>query len=377
MRSLPNTHQSPRSRSLLAACAIALVGLACLAAPGGANAVPKAPQDFLGVVPQAEFSRLDTQRMKRGKVRHMRIALAWATVEGVRGTYNFDYVDQMFRYAAREGVRLMPTLYGTPGWMSKDWTRLPVANSNQITKWRQFVAAMVKRYGSGGEFWKEPQQIDSNLPKLPVRDWQIWNETNFHYFATPVSPGRYAKLVRASSSVIRNADPRANVVLAGLYARPKGPASKARHADTYLRQLVANVPRSSFDVIAIHPYAADTARLRSIMRSYRNAANRMGLRSKPIYIDEIGWGSGPRTNAFLLGSKRRQATQVKSALNYLLGDRHRLRLRRVYWFAWKDLPRNVQTCSFCYSIGLFEPGAKRLVAKPAWRTFVKFTRGRP
>jgi hypothetical protein len=354
---------------------VILAILALTAAPTGA-AVPKAPKNFLGVVPQDTITRADTMRMKRGNVTNARLAIQWSHVEPEPGVYNFDYVDSLVRVAAREGVRVMPTLYGTPGWMGKVWTRLPVENSNQLKRWRLFVREMVERYGVGGDFWTAPAQVESKLPRLPVVDWQIWNEVNFHYFATPVSPGRYARLVKASSSVIRAINGRANIVLGGLYARPKGSPSRARSANTYLSQLARLVPRSAYDTIAIHPYAKNTATLRQYMRSYRAAANRAGLGNKPIFIDEMGWGSGRATNAFLLGSKQAQARQVRSAFTYLLGDRRRLKLRKVYWFAWKDKPRSEETCSFCYSIGLFEPG-KALRAKPAWRTFVAFTRGRP
>jgi len=376
MRTLPKNPLAFRFSLVSAVLAVMLAILAANPPTGGAG-VPKAPRTFLGVVPQDTITRADTKRMKRGKVSNMRLAIQWSHVEPEPGVYSFDYVDSLIRVAAREGVRVMPTLYGTPGWMSKVWTRLPVENANQLKRWRLFVRAMIERYGIGGDFWREPQQVNSKLPRLPVVDWQIWNEVNFHYFATPVSPGRYARLVKASSNVIRAVNGRANVVLAGLYARPKGAPSRARSADVYLRQLVRNLPKKSFDVISIHPYARNTPTLRRYMRSYRAVARRLGLRKKAMYVDEMGWGSGRATNAFLLGSKRAQARQLKSAFTYLLRDRGRLNLRKVYWFAWKDKPRNVETCSFCYSIGLFGPQKKKLVAKPAWRTFVRFTRGRP
>jgi len=376
MRTLPHNPLTHRFSLVHAVLAVILAILAVNPSASGAG-VPKAPQNFVGVVPQDNITRADTKRMKRGKVSNVRLAIQWSHVEPEPGVYSFDYVDSLFRFAARERVRVMPTLYGTPGWMSKVWTRLPVENANQLKRWRLFVRAMVERYGIGGDFWSEPEQVNSKLPRLPVLDWQIWNEVNFHYFATPVAPGKYSRLVKASSSVIRAINGRANVVLAGLYARPKGKPSRARSADAYLRQLVRNLPRNSFDVISIHPYAKNTPTLRRYMRSYRKAANRTGLRNKIMYVDEMGWGSGRATNAFLLGNKQAQARQLRSAFTYLLRDRGRLKLRKVFWFAWKDKPRNVDTCSFCYSIGLFGPRPKKLVAKPAWRTLVRFTRGRP
>jgi len=364
--------------ALVAAVALCcLVGAATLAAP--ARAVPKAPSGFLGIVPQEGLNRLDTQRMKRGKVKSVRVAVGWDLIQPRSAEkYEWGALDETIRVAAREGVRIMPTLYATPAWMSKRTTNLPVANGNQLDKWRKFVKAAVQRYGSDGEFWEEPHQVQSKLPKTPVREWQIWNEANFHYFATPVSPAKYGRLLDASARVIHNNDPKAEVVVSGLFARPKGSKRQAMDATDFVRKLARYSKKSSVDSLALHPYAKDTSTLKQIMKQFRRAAIDAGFRSKSIQVTEIGWGSGPATNSFLKGSKGAQARQLSSAFEYLIKDRRKLRLKNVYWFAWQDTDPKGVNCSFCYTIGLIEwHKGKKLVAKPAWRKFVKFTRGRP
>lgn len=343
-----------------------------------ASAAPRAPSGFLGVVPQTDISAADSARMKRGKIKNLRIAVSWGQIQpDSPGTFNWAHVDATFRAAARNRVRIMPTLYGVPPWMNRKWTRMPVGNANQLKRWRQFVRAAVVRYGHGGRFWAEERSAGSGLPAMPVRDWQIWNEPNFHHFSTPVSPARYAKLVRASSRAIKAVNRNARVVIGGLFGRPKGPPARARHASTFLKQFRRKINRRAYDVIAIHPYAPGKKDLRWIMRNFRTTAKRAGLGGKPIYITEMGWASGRRTNAFMAGSKKAQAKKLRSAFAYLIRDRKRLKLRQVYWYSWKDGNPKHPSCNFCGTIGLFSWHPDKLIAKPAWRAFVRFTGGRP
>jgi hypothetical protein len=71
-----------------------------------------------------------------------------------------------------------------------------------------------------------------------------------------------------------------------------------------------------------------------------------------------------------MGNRSKQARQLTSGYNLMLNMRRYLNLRSVYWFAWKDIRRNVETCNFCYSTGLFQAG-DQLKPKPAWKSLVR------
>ena len=86
------------------------------------------------------------------------------------------------------------------------------------TAWSSFLKAAVARYKPGGAFWAEHPL----LPQLGISDWQIWNEPNFKYFVAKPNPTEYGKLVTLSSKAIKSADPTAQVILAGLFAKPAG-----------------------------------------------------------------------------------------------------------------------------------------------------------
>jgi hypothetical protein len=210
------------------------------------------------------------------------------------------------------------------------------------------------------------------LPKVPIRTWQVWNEENFFYFARPPSPTAYARLLTVTRSAVHRGDPRADVVLGGLFGNPPQDPPRAWDAADFLDRLyrVQGV-KASFDGVALHPYAADTGALRSLVEGVRGVMVRHRDRRAGLYLTELGWGSqyDPRLVSFEVGL-RGQARELRSAYRYLIGNRHRLGLRQVDWFTWKDLPG---ACNFCDSSGLFRRGS-RFRPKPAWRAFVSFAR---
>jgi hypothetical protein len=250
---------------------------------------------------------------------------------------------------------------------------LPIDNARQRAAWFAFVRAAVERYGRGGTFWDEhgPGSLDPLSPR-PVRAWQIWNEQNFFFFTRPASPGRYARLLKISRRAVRQADPRADLILGGLFGNPRQGPPRAMDAVDFLDRLyrVRGI-KATFDAVALHPYAADTAELRVLVEQVRATMVRHRDRRAGLYLTEVGWGSqfNPRVVAFEVGL-RGQARELRSSYNYLLANRRRLGLRQVDWFTWKDI---TGACAFCDSSGLFRRGAA-FRAKPAWRAFVRIAR---
>ena len=87
----------------------------------------------------------------------------------------------------------------------------------QRQAWLQFLHAAVARYGPGGEFWRE----NRDLPRLPIRQWEIWNEENIVTFSHEPDPERFARLIRdLRPRLLHRADPGSKVILGGLFGRP-------------------------------------------------------------------------------------------------------------------------------------------------------------
>jgi hypothetical protein len=357
----------PRTRVFLPL----LLTIAFLLAPAAAQAVPRG---FFGIVPQTPIDKEDLSRMRAGGVETIRMPVSWAATQRTpRSDYNWAGLDASVADAARDGIEILPVLGTSPNWATGNWRRMPVDSGRQRRAWADFVRAVVARYGTRGEFWAEHGPgSDEPLPRTPIRAWQIWNEENFFYFVKPVSPGRFARLLTVTGTAVRQADPRAEIVLGGLFGEPRQGMPRGLDAVDFLEQLYRKRGvKANFDAVALHPYAADVGELRRQVEEVRRTMVRHGDRRSDLYLTEIGWGSAynPQTVAFEVGLQG-QARELRAAYRYLLANRGRLRLKQVDWFTWKDLPGG---CNFCDSSGLFRQG-ERFKPKPAWRAFVQITR---
>ena len=379
---------SRKTRALTAALAI-VVAMAVFA--GNAMAVSA---KFFGVVPQSVLSQEQFNTLKQGGVKSMRLPLLWAAVQSTRGAaYDWTSIDPLIERAAQSGIEVLPFAIAPPTWAVPNATipgtggakapaRLPVTGSS-ATAWANFLKAAVARYGNGGQFWAE----HPTLPQMPIKDWQIWNEPNFKYFVAKPNPTEYGKLVKNSAAAIKSVDPTAQIILAGLFAKPAG----GRHLNSkgkvaagtspnwwaayFLEQMYKTNPgiKSRFQGVSLHPYVARYRQLPAEIEETRNVLTKAGDGSKALWITELGWSSEPPqgpSNVFAVGAAG-QARELKGAFTLLKADAAKFRLQRVYWFSVDDAP---ETCNFCNGSGLFKKG---FVPKKSWTEFVKFTGGTP
>ncbi len=354
---------------------------AALLAPTVAQALPRT---FFGIAPQTGLTDTDAAYMKAGGIGSIRWPVNWELIQPrKKGGYDWSSVDPAVAVAARHGLTILPFLYGAPRWVANKPTTLPIDNGQARKAWLAFVTAAVKRYGPEGEFWNEhaPAVAGVNyvpaVPRpLPVRTWQVWNEANFFYFAYPVSPSRYARLLKPTYGAIKAADPTAKVLLSGLFGAPDQTGKRGMDADKFLAALY-RVPgiKNYFDGVALHPYAFHVEDLEELTEGVREVIVENHDRATGLYVTEMGWGSqnDPNVVAFEQGIQG-QVRELRKSYGYLIANRHRLNLKSTYWYSWKD-STEYPACSFCDSMGLFRAGA-RFHPKPAWRAFVALSGGR-
>jgi Beta-galactosidase len=356
-----------------------LLALVVGSQPGDAKPLPRVPKGFFGIVPQTPLGPEDFEYMRAGGIESIRLTLPWAGVQPKRnGPYDWTGFDAAVEMSTRAGLRVLPSVGSPPRWAVGKETTMPVGSAKLRRDWAKFLSAAVERYGPGGDFWGQTGGIAPNYePEIadprPIREWQIWNESNFFYFAYPVSPANYAKLVTISSQAIKSVDPKGKLILAGLFAEPTAKGAKGMPATTYLQRLY-EIPgfKSRFEGFDLHPYAADSEELERMIEEFTEVAREN--RDRPaLYLTELGWGSENNFEevAFEQGL-RGQTKQLKASYAYLMENARRLNLKSAYWFSWKDLP---DSCTFCDSVGFFRAGPK-FRAKPAWHAFVALTGGR-
>jgi hypothetical protein len=354
---------------------------AALLAPSAAQALSRT---FFGIAPQTPLTDTDAAFMKAGGIGSVRWPINWATVQPTaKGGYDWSSVDPAVEAAARHGLTILPFLYGTPRWIAGKPTTLPIDSGRAREAWLAFVTAAVKRYGPEGEFWAEhaPAFAGTNyVPAVPlpapIRTWQVWNEANFFYFAYPVSPSRYARLLKLTHGAIKAADPTAKVILSGLFGDPDQGGKRGMPAAKFL-EAVYRVPgiKADFDGVALHPYAFHVDVLEELTEGIREVVVENHDAATPLYITEMGWGSQNDSGvvAFEQGIQG-QVRELRKAYGYLIANRNQLNLKGAYWYSWKDNPEYT-ACSFCDSVGLFRAGP-RFHAKPAWHAFVVLAGGR-
>ena len=212
--------------------------------------------------------------------------------------------------------------------------------------WKLFVQAAVARYGPKGSFWAENPVV----PKRPIRTWQIWNEENFKYFVAQPNPAEYGKLVKLSYAAIKGVDPGAQILLGGLFARPKEALLTrkpplAYFATDFLEQMYKRRPasRSKFNGVALHPYTTRYQELTPDIEELRAVLTHNHDAGKGLWITELGWSSKPPspTNNFAKGTAG-QAAQLKGAFSLLESKQAKWKIQRVFWFSVDDQAGSLQ-----------------------------------
>jgi Beta-galactosidase len=333
--------------------ALAAVGLLLLAATPAWGERPAPPRSFFGVVPQGQLDASDFGQM-RGVVGTLRIPVIWAQVEPRPGSFDFARLDRVVASAAESGVRVLPFVYGTPVWLAADPARPPLGSVGR-SAWAGFLRVLVRRYGPGGELWH------GSSTRLPIREWQIWNEPNFLLFWRPrPSPGGYARLLGVSARAIRSADPSARIVAAGL-----APVEGGMLPWVFLRRLLA-VPGATrlFDLVAVHPYASHLRDVALQVRLAREAMASNGGARTPLLVSELGVASDSQLPTSFNRGRAGQARFLRGAYRLLLHNRSRWRIAGVDWYAWQDTQGPDPHCVFCQYAGLFDSSDR---PKPAWR----------
>ncbi len=334
-------------------------------APSASGA--RAPRSYAGMAPQGPTGERDYALMESSGVHSVRLPMYWAGVQPetpfVAEPY-FDGFDNDVRLAAEHGIRIMPFLWGSPEWAGAKLATMPVASAWQRWGWATFLRDAAERYGPDGSFWEEYP----DLPRLPIRTWEIWNEENIVTFSTKTDPVPYARLLRQSGRILHRIDPGSRVLIGGLFGRPLQVPPNTASGD-YLNRLyrAGNVKRF-FDGVALHPYVARAGamraqinNLRRIMRLHQDARTR-------LYLTEIGWGSDSYESRWERGL-RGQAREINEAMSMLVFNRRPWRIAGVWWFSWADLN---DSCQFCDSAGLLTVDRK---AKPSWFLFNRWTGG--
>ena len=346
-------------------------------------AAGKVRKGFYGVVPQTKLTAHDFERMKVGNIGTLRLPMPWGDMDlgptaenPVQPEYTWTKFDGTMIEAARNGIRVLPTVYGLPPWIAQlqgcvsSCYKVGPNSIPAFLGFSLFMRAAVERYGPGGDFWAAHPE----LPYTPINTWQIWNEQNSSDFWKPYPDiTAYRNLVLAGGEAVHRADPYARVILGGMVGDPAQHGKYTATAWSFLKELYAD-PRTAaaFDGVAIHPYGASLRSIKRTMWKLRRELKADGAGRDQIWVTEIGWASGGEPNPLNRGPMG-QAKLIEQVFGYFTRKRGALRLANVDYYAWRDGSPNGEYCAWCRKSGLFPFHSFR--PKPAWQAFVGFTGG--
>lgn len=342
------------------------LALAVLALP--ANASAKVGKDFFGTT-AVDPTDNDYSRIAQTGFGVSRFELSWRVIQSTRnGGYNWGYVDARMSQIAKSHLEPSLVVFGTPRFVRKSPSGFfpPTDSAENLSEWQQFLTAATRRYGPGGDFWAE----NPGLPKAPVHQWLIWNEQNARAFWRPKpDPRDYAKLVKASDRAISAVDPKAEIVLGGMYGYPND--SRSLSAVKFLRKFykVKRIEKH-FDTINVHPYGSGVGAVRKQVKQARSVVRKAGDAKVRTLVGEMGWAStGPKKSQSVVGTKG-QATRLRKGLELLVKKKRAWNISGVYIYVWRDFTLE-SACLWCPTAGLVEVDGKAKPALKAVRTAIR------
>jgi hypothetical protein len=302
-------------------------------------ATAQAPPGFVGLISDDAFWGTDADPSRQRTMatiagtgaRVLRQSFYWSVIEPERGRYDFSLYDGYVAAAASANLRVLPILFDPPAFRSArpaSGARRGTYPPANYSDFAFFAATLVRRYGPGGEFWvRHPE-----LPQLPIRSWQVWNEPNIPvYWPSGPNPAQYAAMLRVVGQGIKAVDPGASVVTAGLNESELG-----MKLVPFLQGMYRAGAKGSFDVLALHPYApASDLVVAQVKRAVREL-RRNGDSARTL-ITELGWATGSPSRRALVVSEAGQSALVRRTVTQLARYRGPLRLDGVFYFNWRDV----------------------------------------
>jgi hypothetical protein len=291
-----------------------------------------------------------------------RIAVRWRVVQPKKSVPpDLTTTDALVLAAAKRGVRFLPVVQGTPDWAARYKSKHGASPPRDVRTFAAFLRVLIKRYGSSGTLWTEHPEV----PALPIRDWQIWNEPNFRDFWSKQPFAKsFVPLMRAAYRAVHRADKHAHVILAGM----------ANRSWRGLQRVYEAGGRGTFDAVALHPFTAKPANVVELVKLARTMMRKHHDAKRPVWITELSFPAAKGKVDHPFGFETTQAGQVKRLRETLRGlakQRRRLHIQRVFWYAW--LTYETRSSSFSWS-GLRRARGDKIVSSSALPAFRRVAR---
>ena len=270
---------------------------------------------------------------------HIKQTFAWRDLEADKGVWDFSQSDRILDEAERRSLRTIARLGQTPDWFSgrdgqtdaqllaSEDDDIPPLSPAELDEWAHYCATIATRY------------------KGRIAAYQIWNEPNLsrEWGGKKPDAAGYTRLLAACSTAIREVDPEAILISAGL--SPTGNNNdEVTPDDVYLDAMYREGFQQYIDVVGVHAPGfsapevgpddlerAGSHRFMAFRRpeDLRKIMIRYGDAGRQIAILEMGWTTDPQNPdySWFAVSEERQAEYLVRAFDYI----------HEHWSPWVGL----------------------------------------
>jgi photosystem II stability/assembly factor-like uncharacterized protein len=307
---------------------------------------PSGPCPPLQPLPAVHTLRADDTLLRQANEIGFRAVvqvLSWQEIEPTRGEWHWEYPDFLLQATEFYDLDLFARLDHPPTWARQATAELMNGRSFPFDEeaYLKFVASVAQRYQGR------------------IRGYIIWNEPNLaREWGGPPNPVGYTRLLRGAYEVIKQQDPEALVISAGLSPTNTQPDSNERAIDDrlFLEEMYRAGGQPFFDVLGAHPYgfaySPDDPHgahsglnmnrlldLRAIMKAY-------GDEAKPVWATEVGWSTRGRGEySWLTVTPEKQADYLVRAWHKAQTELPWLHVFTV-WNLSQDLPEQDEKAGY-------------------------------
>lgn len=289
------------------------------------RAVDNAPlkrfeRSFFGLHVLRPFQNKLWRESGHGTVRLHDLNVSWRDLEPQQGQWQWARLDDAVKLVVETQADIVLPLQTTPRWASSapsllgaygDGASAPPAD---LANWDTYVSAVVQRY------------------KGRIAYYEMWNEPNLKKFFSG-EPKDLSELTVRASRIIRQLDPKAKVVCAGI---------TGTYGLDWLAKYLAAGAGDACDIVGYHLYTSHKKPevLVDLVTKIRKVQANTAGASKPLWNTESGWliDHGVPIDAKSAGfDDNAKATSADQAIGFLVRTHLLARwlgVERFYWYAW-------------------------------------------
>jgi polysaccharide biosynthesis protein PslG len=272
----------------------------------------------------ADRSR-DLELMSAAGAAWIRMDVNWSMIQA-QGPSSYDWgpFDRVASAARARGFRVLATILYTPAWArpAGGGASSPPVRLDDYVSFARMAALHYSAFG--------------------IHAYEIWNEPNISAFWQPrADVGAYTTMLRGASAAIRGVDPQAVIVTGGTSPASDGGGNIS--PVSFLRGIYANGGKSSFDVVAHHPYcwpaqpgdAQDWSawyQMYGTSPSLRSVMTDNGDAGKQIWATEFGAPTSGPAGSFV--SEQTQSAMVTHAFDLF---RKYKWAGPLFWYSGRDV----------------------------------------